>query len=145
MIVIQIWFRRLRDTFKEKTGKQHNRHGAMKRRVHQVNSHKFMATFFLQPTFCSICREFIWYSFFLYIFFSNWIVLKPNKPVWAQKTESLLLAFVKVARICQSCSHLSELLAFVRVARICQSCSHLSELLAFVRVARICWIPILNL
>ncbi len=39
-------------------GKQ--RRGAMKRRIHQINSHKFMATFLKQPTFCSHCGDFIW-------------------------------------------------------------------------------------
>lgn len=46
--------------FQEREGLMHKRRNALKRRVHQVNGHKFMATFFRQPTFCSICREFIW-------------------------------------------------------------------------------------
>ncbi|XP_076667437.1 protein kinase C isoform X2 [Andrena cerasifolii] len=48
-----------RREFKERQG-FNRRRGAMRRRVHQANGHKFMATFLRQPTFCSHCREFIW-------------------------------------------------------------------------------------
>ncbi|KAJ7990774.1 hypothetical protein DPEC_G00290400 [Dallia pectoralis] len=42
--------------------KQFNRkrQGALRRRIHQVNGHKFMSTFLRQPTFCFHCKEFIW-------------------------------------------------------------------------------------
>ncbi|XP_022709465.1 calcium-independent protein kinase C-like isoform X2 [Varroa jacobsoni] len=46
--------------FKARAAGLNRRRGAMRRRVHQVNGHKFMATILRQPTFCSHCREFIW-------------------------------------------------------------------------------------
>lgn len=37
------------------------RRGAIKHaRVHEIRGHQFVATFFRQPTFCSLCTEFMW-------------------------------------------------------------------------------------
>lgn len=36
------------------------RNAVKKAKVHEVQGHKFFATFFRQPTFCSFCSEFIW-------------------------------------------------------------------------------------
>uniref|UniRef100_A0A8C4QZ16 Protein kinase C n=1 Tax=Eptatretus burgeri TaxID=7764 RepID=A0A8C4QZ16_EPTBU len=37
------------------------RRGAIKQaKLHCVQSHEFIATFFRQPTFCSVCRDFVW-------------------------------------------------------------------------------------
>ncbi|XP_033938838.1 protein kinase C, delta b isoform X1 [Pseudochaenichthys georgianus] len=37
------------------------RRGAFKQpKVHLIKNHEFCATFFSQPTFCSVCREFVW-------------------------------------------------------------------------------------
>lgn len=46
----------------QKTHKEltRTRQGALRRRIHQVNGHKFMSTFLRQPTFCFHCKEFIW-------------------------------------------------------------------------------------
>lgn len=49
-----------RRVFKEREGGIKGRRGAMRRRVHQSNGHKFMATYLRQPTFCCHCKEFIW-------------------------------------------------------------------------------------
>ncbi|XP_055018994.1 protein kinase C epsilon type-like isoform X1 [Boleophthalmus pectinirostris] len=45
--------------FRQRVGPR-KRQGAVRRRVHQVNGHKFMATYLRQPTYCSHCRDFIW-------------------------------------------------------------------------------------
>ncbi|XP_039248655.1 protein kinase C-like 1B [Styela clava] len=45
--------------FKERTQKQ-GRRNAVRRRIHRINGHKFLATYLKQPTFCSHCRDFIW-------------------------------------------------------------------------------------
>ncbi|RCN36990.1 phorbol esters/diacylglycerol binding domain protein [Ancylostoma caninum] len=37
------------------------RRGAIKHaRVHEIRGHQFVATFFRQPTFCSLCSDFMW-------------------------------------------------------------------------------------
>lgn len=37
------------------------RRGAFKQpKVHLMRNHEFSATFFAQPTFCSVCKDFLW-------------------------------------------------------------------------------------
>lgn len=51
------------DTEQERVGlfALHHRRGAIKQaKIHLVKCHEFSATFFPQPTFCSVCKEFVW-------------------------------------------------------------------------------------
>lgn len=37
------------------------RRGAIKHaKVHEIRGHQFVATFFRQPTFCTLCSDFMW-------------------------------------------------------------------------------------
>ncbi|XP_015449147.1 protein kinase C delta type [Pteropus alecto] len=37
------------------------RRGAIKQaKIHYIKNHEFIATFFRQPTFCSVCKDFVW-------------------------------------------------------------------------------------
>ena len=51
-----------KQSVKEEEGPTINRRrGAIKQaKIHSIKNHEFIATFFRQPTFCSVCREFVW-------------------------------------------------------------------------------------
>uniref|UniRef100_A0A671QZV6 Protein kinase C n=1 Tax=Sinocyclocheilus anshuiensis TaxID=1608454 RepID=A0A671QZV6_9TELE len=64
------------------------RRGAIKQaKIHFIKNHEFIATFFRQPTFCSVCRDFVWsvliiqhygmncITLFSFFFLFNFIIL----------------------------------------------------------------------
>ena len=43
-----------------KSGLQNRRGALRKAKVHEIRGHEFLAKFFRQPVFCSVCMEFCW-------------------------------------------------------------------------------------
>ncbi|XP_028906742.1 protein kinase C delta type isoform X3 [Ornithorhynchus anatinus] len=51
----------LEDKDKDDSDRTMNRRGAIKQaKIRYIKNHEFIATFFGQPTFCSVCRDFVW-------------------------------------------------------------------------------------
>ena len=44
-----------------KSGLQLRRGAVRKAKVHEVRGHEFIAKFFRQPAFCSVCNQFMWW------------------------------------------------------------------------------------
>lgn len=62
------------------------RRGAFKQpKVHLIKSHEFSATFFGQPTFCSVCREFLWWDakyFYICVPAYTWLSFQMLLSLW---------------------------------------------------------------
>uniref|UniRef100_A0A8C1LB55 Protein kinase C n=1 Tax=Cyprinus carpio TaxID=7962 RepID=A0A8C1LB55_CYPCA len=58
MMSVQLF---LEDSDTEEAPTLNRRRGAIKQaKIHFIKNHEFIATFFRQPTFCSVCRDFVW-------------------------------------------------------------------------------------
>uniref|UniRef100_A0AAQ6AF00 Protein kinase C n=1 Tax=Amphiprion ocellaris TaxID=80972 RepID=A0AAQ6AF00_AMPOC len=62
MMAVQYFLEGVDTAAKEEEAPTLNRRrGAIKQaKIHFIKNHEFIATFFRQPTFCSVCREFVW-------------------------------------------------------------------------------------
>uniref|UniRef100_A0A668A640 Protein kinase C n=1 Tax=Myripristis murdjan TaxID=586833 RepID=A0A668A640_9TELE len=62
MMAVQYFLEGRKQPVKEEEAPTLNRRrGAIKQaKIHFIKNHEFIATFFRQPTFCSVCREFVW-------------------------------------------------------------------------------------
>ncbi|KAF3689794.1 FYVE, RhoGEF and PH domain-containing protein 5 Zinc finger FYVE domain-containing protein 23 [Channa argus] len=57
----EVTVERKQSTKEEEAPTLNRRRGAIKQaKIHFIKNHEFIATFFRQPTFCSVCREFVW-------------------------------------------------------------------------------------
>uniref|UniRef100_A0A667XS64 Protein kinase C n=1 Tax=Myripristis murdjan TaxID=586833 RepID=A0A667XS64_9TELE len=98
------------------------RQGAVRRRVHQVNGHKFMATYLRQPTYCSHCRDFICGC---YWFVNLSVCLCPLQPVGTQRfsvnmPHKFSIHNFKVLTFCDHCGSL--LWGLMRQGLQCKVC-----------------------
>ncbi|RXG67509.1 Protein kinase C-like 1 [Armadillidium vulgare] len=50
----------IEESFKSVSGITRRRGAIRYQKVHEVRGHKFVAKFFRQPTFCTLCGEFLW-------------------------------------------------------------------------------------
>uniref|UniRef100_A0A673IK41 Protein kinase C delta type-like n=1 Tax=Sinocyclocheilus rhinocerous TaxID=307959 RepID=A0A673IK41_9TELE len=61
MMAVQFFLEDTDTVSEEEAPTLNRRRGAIKQaKIHFIKNHEFIATFFRQPTFCSVCRDFVW-------------------------------------------------------------------------------------